>query len=514
MHAPQAVIEIGSTGIRLLVAESVENSQSSKFKFNILDRSEQRINIGRDVFTNGEISRDTLLLCIKILKNFAEQLSSWGITTSETTVFATSAVREAKNRDPFVDQINIKTGFTVQVTDGIKENQLIYLALSDCLEDKNINFRHRDSIIIDISGGSTEMMLLEKGKIVAAHSIRLGTIIIEQEIHSIMGNLDDTKRLVTEFIHNTGQALNVEMNFAKIKQFIALGNDMKIASLFIGKPISQFIWEIQKDDFINFVNEIQTFTIEECMAKFKFNYDDAQSFQIALIAYLQFLLLTDVKSIIVPETSVREGLLLSKFGMTQNLSNENFSNQILASAKSLLKKYQGDEKHADYVCNTSLKIYDSLQDELGFDIKARNLLAISSILHDIGMFIHANNHNLHSKYIITHSEIFGLTKEEKSIVAMIANFHKGSKMPQNDNEFKFLPRSYRMIVLKLSAILRVADALDRGHKQNLTDFTITRNQDSFTIRIRGHKNLTLEKIAITQKGDLFENIFGYKIVLV
>ena len=66
MHAPQAVIEIGSTGIRLLVAESVENSQSSKFKFNILDRSEQCINIGRDVFTNGEISRDTLLLCIKI----------------------------------------------------------------------------------------------------------------------------------------------------------------------------------------------------------------------------------------------------------------------------------------------------------------------------------------------------------------------------------------------------------------------------------------------------------------
>ena len=98
MNTPQAVIEIGSTGIRLLVAEPVE-VQSQK-KFNILDRSDQPVNLGRDVFTTRSISRETLLICLHILERYAEQLAAWGISREETIVIATSAVREAENRDP------------------------------------------------------------------------------------------------------------------------------------------------------------------------------------------------------------------------------------------------------------------------------------------------------------------------------------------------------------------------------------------------------------------------------
>ena len=87
-------------------------------------------------------------------------------------------------------------------------------------------------------------------------------------------------------------------------------------------------------------------------------------------------------------------------------------------------------------------------------------------------------------------------------------------MPQDDPEFRLLPRTSRMIILKLSAILRVADALDRTHQQKLIDFTINFAHDSLTFRVKGHTNLALEKLAVAQKSDLFENVFGYKIVLV
>jgi len=162
----------------------------------------------------------------------------------------------------------------------------------------------------------------------------------------------------------------------------------------------------------------------------------------------------------------------------------------------------------------SLRLYDAMQDELGLDNKARLILEISAILHDCGMFIRAVDHNLHSKYIILHSEIFGLSRDDTSLVAQIVSYHRGSKMPQDDPEFKLLSRADRMTILKLSAILRAADALDRSHQQKLTNFTISFSTESLTIRVKGHDNLLLEKMAITEKGDLFENVFGYKIVLV
>ena len=509
MQSPQAVIEIGSTGIRLLVAEITEDK-----KRNILDRSELPINMGRDVFTTGIISRNTLLAAQNILKRFAEQLATYGISREDTTVLGTSAVREALNRDPFVDRIKINTGFTVRVIDGIDENRLMYIAVTDCLKDESERMRQSNSIILEIAGGATEMMLMEKGKIVGAHSMRLGTVIIEQQIHAMAGNLDDAHRIIEEFIRNTKKTLNTEMSLDKVEQFIALGGDMKRVSLSVGHFISTFLWEIDREDFEKFVDEIQGYTEEECVARFKLSYSEAKTFQISLLAYKLFVKLSNARSIIVPETTIREGLLISQMEEHTKSVLSGFSDQIIASATALLRKYQGDEYHAQYVRETGLRLYDAMADELGLNPHARMLLEVSAILHDIGMFIRAEDHNIHSKYIIMHSEIFGLSLDEVFLIAQIAAYHKGSRMPQNDPEIKLLPRESRLTILKLSAILRVADALDRSHRQQLGNFSISIGQDCVTIHIKDHNSLSLERLAMKEKGDLFENVFGYSIVIV
>ncbi|MCR5218545.1 HD domain-containing protein [Treponema sp.] len=509
MNALRAVIEIGSTGIRLLVAEITSDN-----KRNILDRSEQLVNLGRDVFTTGSISSQTLHSCIRILSRYVEQLNGWGLKPEDAIVIATSAVREADNRDPFLDRIKIKTGFTVKVIDGIEENRLMYIAVAECLKDESPVTQKSDSIILEIAGGATEMMLMENGRMAAAHSLRLGTVIIEQKIHALAGNIDDAKRFIREFILNTRNNLSIEMNLAKVERFIAVGGDMKLAAIFAGKPVSPFMWEIQRKDFNDFVNEVQHYTPEECVARFKLNYNETAIFQISLTAYNLFVQLTNVSSIFVPDISIREGIIISDTNhIDENLQAE-FNSQIFASASALLRKYQGDEKHSQFVRDVSLKIYDALQEENGLEAQDRILLEVSAILHDIGMFIQAENHNLHGKYIINNSEIFGLSREEKAIVAFITSFHKGKIQVSENHEFRLLSRSTRMSILKLSAILRLADALDRSHSQKLNNFTIHFAPDSITFRIKGHHNLSLEKLAVEEKCDLFENVFGYKVVLV
>lgn len=508
MASLEAVIEIGSTGIRLLVAEITNDGLR-----NTLDHSEMPVSLGQDVFTGGSVSRESLLQCLHILSRFKEQLVSWNITPEQTTVIATSAIREAKNRDPFVDRIQIKTGFHVQVIDGIENNRLTYLAVSDCLKNQDKTNLTQDAIILEVGGGSTELMLIEEGKMAGAHSIRLGTVIIEQQLKSMLGTLDDAKRYVEEFIANTKGSLDNELDLQKVKEFIAVGSDAKIVATSLGNQISSSLWEINRQDFDNFVENLQSLTIEECIARFKISYNDAQSLHISLLVYKLFLQLTNVKTIIVAETSIREGLIISKTASPENSLQKDFYSQITASAKNLLRKYRGDEQHSDYVRHISLKFYDALKEEISLPEKARMLLEVSAILHDIGMFIRAEHHNKHSQYIINNSEIFGLDKEDLTIVSQIAYYHRGSKKPQDDQYFQMLPRTDRMIILKLTAILRIADALDRSHRQKLTDFTVRMHEDTLTIRTRGNHNTALEKIALAQKADMFESIFGYKILI-
>ena len=132
MTRTQAVIEIGSTGIRLLV---VELDGSGQPHWKTIDRAELPISLGRDVFTTGSVSRDTLLSCLHITYRFQEEIKTWHIPPEAVLVFATSALRTARNRDAVLDRIMVKTGYRVRVIDGIEQNRLMYLAVRECFKE-------------------------------------------------------------------------------------------------------------------------------------------------------------------------------------------------------------------------------------------------------------------------------------------------------------------------------------------------------------------------------------------
>lgn len=505
MKSPEAVIEIGSTGIRLMICEL-----SPQGSWETADFSEQPVSLGRDVFTNGTVSRDTLLQCLRILNRFREQIAGWKIDNEHITVIATSALREARNRDTIVDRIQVKTGFNIRVVNGIEENRFIYLAVLEVLRRDAPRIQRQNTVILEIGGGSTEIMLFEQGKMAAVHSLRLGTVIIEHYIKSVTGTRHDARRFLEDFIKNAGVNLNTEANLQKIRQFITVGSEMQIAAREIGKKIGKRIRSIDRERFSAFVDEVQQYSADECMARFKIGYTEAKALPVGLLTYKLFIELTGVKKIIVSDTNIREGLLLSKLPGQSNLQ-EDFISQIIASALNIGKKYRIDENHALYVSKIALLLYDKMEAELGLDKEARVLLEVASILHDVGMFIRASDHQLHSQYIILHSDIFGLTKDRIQIVALVARYHNGPLRRLSEEAFLMLPRSDRTMVLKLAAILRVADALDRSHSQHITDIRIILKEDSLIIKTPRTDNMNLERTAVSEKGDLFESVFGYNV---
>ncbi len=317
----EAVIEIGSTGLRLLVAEVTADG-----KKNILDRAEMTVSVGQDVFTGGIIKRETQTQCLHILQRFKEQLAGWGIEPNKTTVVATSAFREAKNRDPVIDKIRAATGFRVTVIDGIEENRLMYVAVTECLKDETARVRAGNTVILEVGGGSTEMMLMKKGKMAGAHSLRLGTVRFATGMR--LSGFDDIQRFIEEFIQNTKGSLESELNLSDVQQFIALGSDMSLAALNVGKPVSTWLWSINRKDFDNFVGELQNYTANECAARFKISYSDAQVFNVSLLIYKMFINLTNVETIIVPETNIRDGLIISKLLHRIRSLSKNFTGRL------------------------------------------------------------------------------------------------------------------------------------------------------------------------------------------
>ena len=508
----ESVIEIGATGIRLLVAQ-IQDSDTDDGKFwSVLDSSELPVSLGRDVFITGTISRDTMLQCIRVLNRFREQIATWAIPPEEITVIATSALRNAKNKDAVLDRIKVKTGFTVKVIDGIEQNKLTYLAVSEAFRNQSVTLEGINSVILEIGGGATDIMLIEQGQMAGVHTLRLGTIIAEQLI-STVGDKQDLKRFLKEFIRVTRKSLDNEMNFTNIQQFIALGAEAEIAGAICGVSIAPKIKKISRDDFDNLVAEIQNYTAEECVARFKISRYDAQALHIGLLAYQVFLDFTHVKEILVLYTNTREGLIVNTLHKPDKALQKKFYQQITASAWNLAKKYRVDEKHAETVRRSALKLFNELQTDLGLDPDTRILLETAAILHDIGMFIRADDHHIHSAYVINHSDIFGLTREQIDIISQIAYNHRGNHSPQEMPQFLTQPRSARVAVLKLTDLIRIADALDRGHSGQINDFKITVRDENLIIHCNTLQDLSLEKRALAEKANIFEDVFGYKVIL-
>jgi exopolyphosphatase/guanosine-5'-triphosphate,3'-diphosphate pyrophosphatase len=503
-----AVLEIGSTGIRLLVAEIMPGGI-----WKAIDQAGKPVALGRDVFTSGEVSRESFLECLLVLQNYRELLRGWGIRDEDVHIIATSALRAARNRDMFVDRVRHETGFQLSIVEGIEENRLMYQAVRFALKQDMPLFWRANSMIIEIGGGSTEIMLLRRGQMVAAHSLKLGTILIDQQSRLGPGSGRFQERYLNENIRNTAGFLSAEMDLAHVRTFVVAGSDARLVADLAGSELNENCRIIDRSSFINFAGEIQDYSVEECVQKLNIPYTHAEGLIPSILVYKLFLEQTDAAQVVVPLVSIREGFLIDLvLGVDSDLQEEFFS-QIIASAVNLGRKYHYDEAHGRHVADLCLILFDALNREHGMNRRERMMLEAAAILHDIGMYIKGSGHHKHGQYIVANSEIFGLHRDELDIIANVIRYHRGDPPSQGDLEYITLQREERILVLKMASILRVADALDRGHTQRIKKITLERKAETMVIHTGGVFDLSLEHIGIEQKAGMFQDVFGYKVIL-
>jgi exopolyphosphatase/guanosine-5'-triphosphate,3'-diphosphate pyrophosphatase len=321
------------------------------------------------------------------------------------------------------------------------------------------------------------------------------------------------ERYLSESIRDATNLLNTDMDLAHVRTFVVAGSDARLASVQVGSKLNDNCRVIGRKEFIAFAERIRGYTVEDCVEKLGTSYSDAEGLIPGILVLKLFLEQTGAAQVVVPLLSIREGYLIDlTLGVEAEMQEEFFS-QIIASAVSLGRKFHFDEAHSRHVAGLCMKLFDALAKEHGMNRRHRMMLETAALLHDIGTFIKGSGHNKHGQYIVINSEIFGLHHDELDIIANVIRYHRGDPPSPSDIEYISLQREERILVLKMASILRVADALDRGHTQQFKNLTVERRAETVALHSRGVHDISLELTGIEEKAGLFQDVFGYKVIL-
>jgi exopolyphosphatase/guanosine-5'-triphosphate,3'-diphosphate pyrophosphatase len=292
-----------------------------------------------------------------------------------------------------------------------------------------------------------------------------------------------------------------------------LGGDVRFAARTLNTPgQNKRLSIIPADVFSDFVDSLSRLTVDGLVQKYSIPYLDAETLAPALLTYLQILKETQAREIIVSDASIRAGILQDLTPSEKGSRLKSWPADFVGCAQPGAQ-YHYDEDHAERVRELSLLLFDELKTEQRMTETHRLYLEVAALLHDIGHFVGSRSHHKHSYYLISSSELFGLRKRELELIANIARYHRRA-MPQHSHlPYMSLERDERMIVSKLAAILRVANALDKDPLQKVTDLKISREGDQFALIAQNVSDLAMARLALASRSDFFAEIFGKKIIL-
>jgi len=223
---------------------------------------------------------------------------------------------------------------------------------------------------------------------------------------------------------------------------------------------------------------------------------------------------TGVEQLLVPHVGLKDGLLLD---IVQDLYDQKarlHRDQVLASALQIGRKYAFDEQHAMSVSRFALQLFDATQQLHHLDDESRLLLEVAAMLHDIWHFIRPTEHHKHSLYLLSATPLIGLSKPQRAVVANVARYHRKSAPSLQHESFKILPAKDRVVVSKLAALLRLADALDTEHGEKVSDIVVEYERPQLMLKLHGQGDLLLEKWGLAKRTPIFEEVFGVKVAIV
>ena len=457
----KAAIDIGTNSFHLVVARLAEHGG-----FEMLTGEKDMVRLGRGAGEMKELEPDAIERGIAALTRMKAVAGSFG--EYEIAAVATSAVREAANRDAFLRRATDEVGIDVEVISGFEEARLIYLGVLQALPvfDRRV-------MVVDIGGGSTELCVGQGDRIIEARSMKLGAIRLTERFFA--GITDDdhdgtVKRKAVkrcrQYVRSALAPVVHELGGHRPEVTVgSSGTASTLADMALrrrGEKARQLNGvTFDADELSEIVDELTTRTTDERLDMSGLDAKRVDIIVAGAILLDEIFRAFGIETMTISDFALREGVLFDRFGRD---AIDGLSDLRRTNLLRLTEQLDPDPAHAAHTAFLATELFDRLAPVHGLGKHERELLDAAALVHNVGLFISHSSHHKHSYYVIRNSEqLTGFTEREIELIAVIARYHRKSKPKAKHDEFSTLSERDQQLVRVLAGCLRIAIGLDRRH---------------------------------------------------
>lgn len=500
-----AVIDVGSHETSLRIARLVRGSAPV-----LIDEVSRTIPVGVDTFTTGKISQVNLTQIVDVLNDFKDKLKDYRVTTFRA--FAASAFREATNGSYAIEQIFIRTGIRVEILSNSMDNKYIQIAISEGLPGFAV-LADQGCVILVIGSGSIQLTQYHGGQYINSQHFRLGVLRVRELLGSLERVSPDFNALLAEYISgalNYYRAINSRQS--DFQNLIVIGGSLRYMK-YVAKWDLADGETISIGDFLALLERLKT-RERRILARVAQIPTEHESLLIpGGVVMEEVLAFTGVEKFYMPNLDLIDGVL---FEMSHEYYRTKFIRDpyknMEEAAHHLARRYRTDKFHVRHVQKLAERLFDLTEKFHNLGVTERRYLSLAAILHNIGKYVSMYDDGIRAFNIINSAELIGLDDAEKEMVALIACFHNGH-VNYDEPMLSRFTEAERIVILKLTAILAVANSLDAGHKQKLEILSAKTANDKFLLTVSANRDATIENWNFSHHTALFADLFGYKPVL-
>ncbi len=509
-----AAIDVSSFEMELGIYEI-----SQKNGIRAIDHVRHPIVLGRDVYNGGKITYDTMDEMCRILEDFSRIMKGYKVQAYRA--YATSALRDARNNQIVLDHIKVRTDLDVKIISNSEHRFISYKAIA--AKDAEFNkIIQKGTAIVDAGFGSLQLTLFDKENLVTTQNLPLGGLRIRELLAGIPANLNLTLDLINEIIDNELFTFRkIHLKDREIKNIIGIGRSTLY--LFQNKEKRMVPERVTADEARQYYQDTVSGSLDTIAARLGVNTEFARLLLPSAIIYKRLQEMMEAEMIWLPGIDLCDGIAADyaeKYRLVK--FNHDFQRDIIIEARNLAKRYKCHVGHNQALELHALAIFDTAKRCHGMGKRERLLLQIAVLLHSCGKFISMKNANDSAYNIIMSTEIIGLSHLEREIVANVVRYnsrdfeydkvHLEMGMSQSglaDMDVK----NVTILIAKLTGILRLANAMDKSHRQKLVGCRMTMREQKLIITTEYEGDITLEKMSFQQRADFFEEIYGIRPIL-
>jgi len=485
-------IDVGSNAMRLGIATRDPDGTP-----HLIQRFREPVRLGHDAFTTGILSKQTMDDAVEAFQRFRGILDRHHI--DKYRAIATSAMRDSENGHILARRILDKTGIKLELISGDEEAQLVHYSIC-----RRADLTGKLTLLVDMGGGSVEVTLCDDGKVVAAQSFKIGTV----RLLEILGEGNNFNLLLREYLDGTRKKLREMIGKRKINLCIATGgNASAIGELAYKSFKTESPHQISRKFLRELIKHLAKLNLEARIRELGLRPDRADVILPATMVFHDIMSLARVKNMAMPDASLLDGIALDMMDSTQQTFVSKRLN-LLAWVRSLKKKYHVDKKYGEEVSRLALELFDQSMGLHHMDSGDRLLLEIASLTHELGMYVRVGGHHRHAAYLISASPLIVLDKYEKLMLSQIVRYQRKAEPSESHPEFERLKREEKKKVWQLSALLRVAIALNKDRRSRVSSMEVKIDKKSVTLYLLGSSDMLLERWAVLKTAPYFKQALG------